>query len=174
LSAQEKFEKESRISRKEVPHGALLFVDSLKLQNNVKWYLEEGLERRTIEAKFKRDKVRYSIEFDTLGHIEDIETETEWKNLENDLRASVSEQLGERCSKHSIVKVQKHHKGNERELLSLMLDNDSKPSVILQYELIVRCRHEKSVDLYEYQFTEKGMLITIAKIIFRNSSHLEY
>jgi len=75
LFAQEKFEMESRLKQNDVPSNALNFIDSLSLKNKVKWYLEEGIERKSIEAKFKRSGKKHSVEFDILGNIEDVEIE---------------------------------------------------------------------------------------------------
>ena len=174
LHAQEKFEKESRIKQKNVPSEALLFIDSLNFKNKIKWYKEEGFNRQSIEAKFKYNKARYSVEFDTLGNMEDIEIEVDWDDLESDIRDSISLQLKKDCLKHKIVKVQKQYKGSESELFLLLKADKKSQSLIIKYELIVRCRQQKKVDLYEYLFENKGVLISISKIIFRNSSHLEY
>jgi len=49
--AQEKFEWKSRFKKNDVPIQSLNFIDSLSWSNKVKWYLEEGIERKSIEAK---------------------------------------------------------------------------------------------------------------------------
>ena len=113
LYAQEKYEKESRIKQKNVPSKALLFIDSLNFKNKIKWYKEEGLYRKSFEAKFKYNKARYSVEFDTLGNIEDLEIEVDWEDLKSNISDSISLQLKIDCIKHKIVKVQKQYKGSE-------------------------------------------------------------
>ena len=70
---QKKFEKESRISKSDLPSFAVDFAALFTDGQRIKWYLEEGLDRNSIEAKYKRDGRHYSVEFDTLGTMEDVE-----------------------------------------------------------------------------------------------------
>jgi len=172
--AQEKFEKESRIKGQAVPPKAIQFIDSLNLKNKVKWFLEEGLERKSIEAKFKNKKKKYSIEFDTLGNIEDVEIEIHWKELQTNLKDSICLYLNNDCLKYKIVKVQIQFSGNQPELLSKLKTPEAMPNLITKYEVIVKCSSKNSVDLFEYLFSDTGKPLSISKIIFKNSSHLEY
>jgi hypothetical protein len=172
--AQEKFEKESRIKPKDVPSKALLFIDSLNLNTNVKWFQEEGPNKKAIEAKFKRNEVRYSVEFDSLGLIEDVEIEVNWSELEFSLIETISSQLQQNCSSYKIEKVQRQFTGSKNDLFTLLTTGNILDLLKMKYEIIVRCKHENKVDLFEYLFNEKGKLISTSKIVFNNSSHLEY
>ncbi|MEZ4934623.1 MAG: hypothetical protein R2788_21160 [Saprospiraceae bacterium] len=86
IHAQVKYEKESRLKEKDVPSIALDFIDSLAVKKKVRWYLEEGFNRTSVEAKFKMDNRKYSIEFDTIGNLEDIEIQVKWDGLNKTLR----------------------------------------------------------------------------------------
>lgn len=174
LFAQDKFEKESRIKPEAVPSRARLFMDSLNLNKKVKWYKEEGLDKESIEAKFKLNKVRYSVEFDTLGKIEDVEIEVDWEDLESHLKDSILFQLKLDCSSHKIVKVQRQFTGIENDLLFLLKTSNVNEHLEIKYEIIIRCEHQKEVGLFEYLFNHNGKLISRSKIVFKNSSHLEY
>jgi len=172
--AQEKFEKESRIKRQSVPSKAVQFIDSLNFKNKVKWFLEEGLERKSIEAKFKNKKKRYSIEFDTLGNVEDIEIEIHWKELQTQIKDSICFHLNNNCLKYKIIKVQIQFSGNQSQLLSKLKTTGSTQNLTTKYEVIVKCNSKNSIDLFEYLFSDAGKPLSISKIIFKNSSHLEY
>ncbi len=174
LSAQEKFEKESRIRLEEVPAEALLFVDSLKVERRVKWYREESLVGTSFEAKFKHDRSCYSVEFDTLGRVEDIEVEIAWADVPSEIRDPIALRLAMDCTRHKVVKVQEQYTGTTSSLLHILRADGGEQPLRTNYELIVRCRQERSVDLYEYLFSGEGGLLSRAKIVFRNSSHLEY
>jgi hypothetical protein len=174
LFAQDKFEKESRIKPKDVPSKALSFIDSLKMDTKVKWYLEEGLNKKSIEAKYKQNKVSYSIEFDSLGKIEDIEIEVNWGDLESGLRESISSQLQQNCSSHRIEKVQRQFTGSENDLFTLLNTRIIFEHLNINYEIIVRCKQLNEVDLFEYLFNNNGKLISTSKIVLKNSSQLEY
>ncbi len=172
--AQEKFEKESRMKEQDVPSKALQFIDSLQIKSNVKWYFEEGLEHNSIEAKFKRDKKKYSIEFDTLGTIEDVEIEIKEKAFSPKLNAAMQAQLQKNCLKHKIVKIQIQYSGTHSALLKQLNSEGIISGITINYELIVQCKSTDGVDLFEYKFNDTGELISKARIIFKNSSHLEY
>jgi hypothetical protein len=174
LFAQDKFEKESRIKVKDVPSKALLFIDTLNLNIKVKWYKEEGLDRKSIEAKFKRSKVKYSLEFNSLGAIEDIEIEVNWGKLESILKDAISLQFQQNCMSYRILKVQRQFTGSDNDLFALLKTGNYFNSPKTKYEIIIRCRLQKKVTLFEYLFNDKGILISKSKIIFKNSSHLEY
>lgn len=172
--AQNKFEKESRIKSKNVPPQALHFVNSLNLNTKVKWYKEEGLNRISIEAKFKRDKAGYSVEFDSAGNIEDIEIEINWSEIEWSLRETIASKLQQNCVSYSIVKVQKQYIGSENDLYALLAAGTNTSLLEAKYELIVKCRQQGSVDLFEYLLNDKGEILSKSKIVYNKSSHLEY
>lgn len=174
LLAQQKFEKESRLKQNEVPSSALNFIDSLKLKNKVKWYLEEGLEGKSIEAKFKRNRKKHSVEFDILGNIEDVEIEIKWDELPTPLKNLISTRLQKDCIKHRIDKIQIQYTGNQMLLFLKLLSGKPTEDLTVKYEIIVKCRSEKSTELFEYLFTDKGHFILASQIIFKPSYHLEY
>lgn len=174
LYAQEKFEKESRIRQKDVPPKAQRFIDSLDLKNKIKWYREEGMNRKSIEAKFKHNKAKHSVEFDTIGNIEDIEVEIIWEDLNLQLKDSISLHLKKRCSKHKIVKTQIQYLGSESDLFLTLKANETNQFVTINYELIVKCKQSKKVELFECLFNDAGTPLSVSKITFKNSSHLEY
>lgn len=172
--AQEKIEKESRIDLTVVPKNAQSFISDLALDNKIKWYLEQGINQTTIEAKFKHNGKKYSVEFDSIGNIEDIEVEISWKDLEAGVKESIKKQLDLNCLKHKINKIQTQYLGNAKNLSFLFKQNSNTQKLETNYELIVRCNQENEVNLFEYLFNHQGKLISKSKIIFRNSSHLEY
>lgn len=174
LHAQEKFERESRIHRRDVPAAALGFVDGLELSGRVRWYLEEGLTRKSIEAKFRLDGARCSVEFDTLGQVEDVEVETDWESLNASVRDSITAQLTKDCSKHRVGKVQVQYTGMDAALLSKLRTGQTDTALTVRYEVMVRCQQPQRVELFEYLFSSSGKVVSAARVVFKNSSHLEY
>ena len=72
--AQNKYEREHRILKSQFPEKALgLITDKLVGAKRVRFYKEIDSAKISYEAKFKKDKLRYSVEFDTEGTLEDIE-----------------------------------------------------------------------------------------------------
>ena len=172
--AKEKFEKESRIKQRDVPQKALDFIDSVNVKTKLKWYVEEGLNRRSIEAKFRQNKKRYSIEFDTLGHVEDVEIEILQTELTTAINDAINNQLKKDCIKNKIEKIQIQYSGTEQELLAKLKNRPSSEKLIVKYEVVVKCTSKNKVELLEYLFNDTGTVLSTSTIVFKNSSHLEY
>lgn len=174
LLGQEKYEKERRIPTKEVPSSALNFIDSINIKSKVKWYLEEGLNAKSVEAKFKRNSKKYSIEFGLPGNLEDAEIEIKFNELPKSLQQSISNQLKKDCLKFKVNKVQIQYSGDPSSVLIKILKSVEHEDLITNYELVIRCKSEKKTALFEFLFSEFGEVISSSEIIFKNSSHLEY
>lgn len=174
LYAQIKYEKESRLKEKDVPTIALDFIDSLAVGRKVRWYFEEGLNRTSIEAKFKMNDQKYSIEFDTVGNLEDVEIQLDWDELNKSLRDSIDFYLGHDCKKFKVKKIQIQYSGDRSVLLPKLKTGESRGNYIVRYEVVAKCCKEENVTLLEYLFSDSGQKLTVSQIVFKNSSHLEY
>ena len=171
---QDKFEKESRVKRADVPSSALKFVDSVGLKSRVKWFREEGLLQKSYEAKFRRNKIKYSVEFDSLGVLQDVEIDLSFEDLQENLRTEIMQEFISTCAGVKIIKVQKQISGSASEMLAFLINGSQTAHLVTKYEFIVSCTVKKKVDMYEYLFSDLGKKISILKIVLKNSSHLEY
>lgn len=174
LFAQEKFEKESRIKQRDVPQKALDFIESANIKGKMKWYLEQGLNRKSIEVKFQQNRKRFSVEFDTLGTIEDVEIELKATELPASLNNTINTQLQDDCIKYKIEKIQVQYSGSEEQLLAKLKNLSSVQNLVTKYEVVVKCTSKNNVELLEYLFTDTGTVLSVSTIVFKNSSHLEY
>jgi signal recognition particle GTPase len=174
LQGQEKYERESRVRRSEVPAAALAFVDSLDYTPRVRWYLEEGLSSNSFEAKFKKNQTRYSLEFSEEGRIEDIEKEIHRKDLNPQTRQAISEYLQNDCRRFRLTKIQRQYTGSDQALFAWLQQGSRAGTLVIRYEIVVRCRSQEGVHLYEYLFDDKGRFLSRSRIVFSKSSHLEY
>lgn len=174
VSAQEKFEKESRIKKKDIPERAKHFIDSLQLQVKVKWYKEETLNQESIEAKYKLQDTHYSIEFNKEGLVEDVEKEIVFEQLVATQKKSITNSIEKECSKYVVKEVQRQYTGCNEELLAFLINGTTTKPLTVKYEVVVKCTHAAGVNLFEYLFSDEGLLLSKQKIVFKNSSHLEY
>ena len=172
--SQQKYEKESRLNHKDVPSTALDFINAVEITNKIKWYAEDGLESKSIEAKFKLNKKRHSVEFDTTGIIQDVEIEINRQELQPQLRDSIHSQLCRICSRYNISKIQVQYSGSQSILLSLLKGEEPIENFTTKYEIITKCVAERKTELFEYLFSDEGKILKTSKIIFKNSSNLEY
>jgi hypothetical protein len=171
---QTKFEKESRLKIRQVPLKAKLFVDSLGFQQKVKWYYEQNLQGNSIEAKSKVERKIYSIEFDTLGNLQDIEIGIGWQDMPAATIENICTALHATYDSFTINKIQVQYKGKPSLLLSLLKKGQTNEQYTTNYELIVKGRMGREVKLYEITFNQLGILTDTAEIIFRNTDNLEY
>ena len=174
MYSQDKFEKERRIKKKDVPVIASSFIDSLKFPAKIKWFAEEGATHKSFEAKFTHNHSKHSIEFDTTGAIEDIEIVIDWKSIDTTVSNTILKQLATNCSQPKISKIQMQYTGSASTLFSFLSNTNNTEPLTIKYEIVVRCKEPNAVHLYEYLFDEKGTIESKTKIVFKNSSHLEY
>lgn len=174
LSAQLKFERESRLQENEVPPLAYQFIQAVEIQSKVKWYYEENLEGNSVEAKYRLDKVRYSVEFDTLGNIQDVEIEVAPSQLDPRLLSSMENELGKHFSKHQWRKIQRQYQGDSIQLQSIAGGDIEDTSITPRYEAEIKGRKETGIALYEITFDQEGQLLQQRQIILKNANHLEY
>lgn len=171
---QTKFEKEHRIKPEEVPSKALQFLHSSNTNFSEKWYYEKNLVGNSVEAKFKYNKAHYSVEFDTLGNIQDIEVETEFHELPEKLQSEITASLQNSYSKFKITRLQIQY-SRPIESFQYFLDNkDLLNKFPVNYELIVKGKSNNQLELYEITFNPNGEMVKTEQIIFRNTDNLEF
>lgn len=171
---QHKYEREYRIDRGEVPEAARFFLDSAGFERRVKWYGEENLSGHSVEAKVKRKHHLYSIEFDTLGQLEDIEIKLHWAEVPEKVREKIKEKLHAAFVHHHIRKTQVQYSGSREQMLALVREQDVQEAYTTRYELIVRGKTKTDVKLYEMLFDAQGKLLQQSDIVLRNTDNLEY
>ncbi|PIY12585.1 MAG: hypothetical protein COZ18_01665 [Flexibacter sp. CG_4_10_14_3_um_filter_32_15] len=169
--AQSKVEIEERIEKKDVPLPAQQFIDSLCFSSKIKWFVEQNYITKTFEAKITANGTTCSIEFDSLGKIEDVEVEISWKKISEDTQGKINEQLNTDFEKHKIKKIQIQYSGKETDLLNFRTNTEN---LTIKYEIVVKGQKESKIEFYEYLFSEKGELENKVQFDFRNTDHLEY
>jgi len=171
---QEKFEREGRISKSERPDFAIQFGTIFTENQCIKWYLEEGLERHSIEAKYKRNGQRYSVEFDTLGVLEDVEIQVKAKSIPVKTREIIKNRLLADGESYKVDKIQIQYTGEKEALKEVSKSGNCSADCVIRYELIVRIKKDKQLSSFEYLFSEDGAFLQRSEIIIQTSSNLEY
>lgn len=170
--SQTKIEREYRIRANNVPANAINYIDSLSLKK-VKWYKEINSETSSYEAKFRLNKNKYSIEFDSLGKLEDIEVEINLKSLSNDTKNIICSQLDSIFEKCKITKIQKQYKTTALNLL-MFISNKEATIKLNGYEIVVKGKENGSNNIYELFFSGDAILETKSVIVLKNTDHLEF
>src|SRR5690606_31356945 len=113
-----KYEREYSIKKSEVPLKANNFINET-LNGKVKWYGEENLKGKAIEAKGKKDKKLYSVKFDTLGNVQDVEVVVSFKSLSKEIQSKIQKELKGQFSSIKIIKTQIQWLGSQEVLKQL-------------------------------------------------------
>ena len=173
--SQVKFEKERRVKSVEVPLAAFNFIQEFIPGRKVKWFYEEGTFGNSYETKFKKNGFKYSIEFDTIGKIQDVEIIIQIDEIEGYIYENIKTRLNQILENYSIQKSQIQYVGNIYDLLSL---NDLKKAHIQQlgiaYELVVKGKIDGEVKLIEFNFSQTGDFIHQSELHLQNFDNLEY
>lgn len=172
--SQYKFEKEYRIDTENVPAIALQFITNCSFTKKVKWYKEESQDGISFEAKTKYQKHKFSIEFDTTGHILDVEKKLKTKQLSSSNQNVIEKALSASFEKYKIVKLQEQWTGNEETLLELIQKNESSGLYQVRYEIVVKGKKDGSKNLYEVLLDTTAKVLNISKIIERPTDNLEF
>jgi sporulation protein YlmC with PRC-barrel domain len=158
----------------DLPEFALNFSSIFEDKQRIKWYLEESLDGKSIEAKYKRNGKRFSVEFDTLGNLEDVEIIIREKEIPSAAFEKMCLKLQEDCESFRIDKLQIQYTGVATALKAVSVSGNCLSNCEVRYELVVRMKKDKEVVSFEYLFNEDGTLEKRAEIIIQTSSNLEY
>lgn len=173
-AAQEKLEKEYRAAPRDIPASARQYVDSFHFPGKVKWYVEEGLTQKSLEAKTGKGENRFSIEFGMDGHFQDLEVQRDWNTLDTNVKTRIEARLRADFSGHKIDKVQVQYSGDPEAVQEFVLNALHPDRVTVKYELEVEGTADGGRALFEYTFTSSGDFEKRKKVILRPSDNLEF
>lgn len=174
VNGQVKYEREYNLKKGEVPALALTFVDSCCRQARVKWYGEESLQGKSIEAKVRKKGSLLSIEFDTSGHVEDVEKKIRMDQIPLFVRPAIANNLDSLFQKYTVQKVQVQWVGSDRALHDLIQKENSTLSYTTRYEIVLKGRKQKEAKMYELLFDSDGRVLSVLEILQRNTDNLDY
>lgn len=172
--AQKKYEREYDIKPEAVPERAMKFISSVFKNSRVRWYGEESLTDRSIEAKLKDSGKQYSIEFDVSGQIQDIEIRIKMNQIHEKARTLLKDNLSRVFTRYKVTKTQLQWKGNENALKQALLSDKLPEGVETRYELVLRATKDKKAGYYEVLCESNGAIVRISEIVQRNADNLIY
>jgi hypothetical protein len=172
--AQLKYESEYRMKSKMIPHSAKQFIKSIGPDSKVKWYKEIGLKDVSFEAKFKHKKKKFSIEFDTLGILQDVEFVINKSEIAPVLYNKIERQLDSLYHKWKFQKIQTHYTGANSDLITSINKNKPSETIKVSYEIVLKGTALGNTQLYEITFNDQGEIQDIKQIVLDKADHLEY
>ncbi|MEB2781016.1 hypothetical protein U3A58_11485 [Algoriphagus sp. C2-6-M1] len=171
--AQVKIEREFGIKENEVPKEARDWLyDAFESTRRIKWYKEVFESGYSYEAKFKLQGEFYSVEFDSIGRIQDVEVELDFEKLPSDLQNGLKAYLSTDYKSSDIKRIQIQYSG-ESDDLEDFFDENRLEGILTRYEIEYIGPDENGAsELWEGLFSEDGQLIQKRKIILTPSENL--
>lgn len=174
--AQNKYEREFRIKKSQFPKKALSYIDEkLEDARRIRFYKETDSARVSYEAKFKKDRLYYSVEFDEDGALEDIEVLIKSVDIPNETFERINNYLRKEFAKYRIQKIQQQYpvlNGATEATVKNAFQNLMLPTI--KYELIVSGKRNKGYAQYEILFDAKGHFEKLRKSLPPNYDHVLY
>lgn len=172
--AQHKYEREFRIKSETIPQSAIELIDSISADSKIKWYKEISLNDITLEAKFKYNKKKFSVEFDTLGKLQDVEFVIKKREISPKVYNKIKSKLDSVYRKWKFQKIQIHYSGKSSHIVDAIRKNEPSESIKIAYEIVLKGKNLEDTNLYEITFNEQGEVQNILLIIQDKADHLEY
>lgn len=176
-SAQNKYEQESRIDKADFPNSAYLLIeDYLKDAKRMRFYQEIDSTKKSYEAKFKKGRLRYSVEFDEQGTLEDVEFKIKVRDIPNDTWGAIQSYLDKNHYKHRVKKIQQQYPLREEKSVEKTLHNAFQNLILpdVNYELVFSAKESGGFQEYEALFDYEGQLIRLRKSFPPSYDHVLY
>jgi len=174
--AQTKQEREFRIDKEDFPTQSLkVLLPYIKEVKKVRHYKETDGQKISYEAKFKKDKLRYSVEFDSLGNLEDVEFIIKKNDIPSGSFINLQNYLKNKHKKVKVKKIQQQYLavGTEpKKVLKEAFQNLLLPSI--RYEIVISSKEEKGYQYYEVTFDHQGNHLSSRKFSDSNYDHVLY
>ncbi len=177
LAAQNKYERSYRIRKSQFPEKALNFIsEKLEAASQVKFYKETDSTKTSFEAKFKKDRLWYSIVFDKDGLLEDIGILIKPVDIPDDSFAKIETYLENYFSKYRIRKLQQQYlitgEVTQETTIKNAFQNLMLPDMV--YELFVKGKKDGTRTDFEITFDAEGNPIHMRKALPANYDRVLY
>lgn len=174
--SQNKYEQEFRIKKSQFPDQAYALISAYILHaKDVRFYQEIDGTKKSFEAKFKKKRLRYSIEFDEQGQLEDIEFRIKENDIPNTTWSNINQYLKRHFLRLRIKKIQQqyplHAKNPEKTLQDAFWNL---PLPYINYELVFSAKKDKGFQTYEALFNAEGDIVHLRKSFSPGYDHVLY
>lgn len=170
---QKKQEQEFRIDKDELPQGIITELSEyLKEVKRLRFYKELDGEKSSYEVKFKKDRLRYSVEFDENGTLEDVEFIIEPTDIPEKTLEQIARHLTSKHGKYRVKKIQQQYLNGDdtQKTLKNAFQNLLLPDI--RYELIIATKNTEGYGEYEITFDALGKHLLTRKSVNTKYDHV--
>ncbi|WP_231555176.1 hypothetical protein [Cellulophaga sp. Hel_I_12] len=174
-TAQVKYEREFRIKKSQFPAIAhQVLKNNLQGAKRLKFYKEIDSTNISYEAKFKKSRLWYSIEFNKEGVLEDIEITINEVDIPNETFDKIHHFLTTNFISYKIKKIQQQYvnNGDEAKVIKDAFQNLMLPYI--NYEIMCSGKKDKAYQDFEILFNSEGIFKSIRKSLPANYDHVLY
>jgi hypothetical protein len=175
--SQTKTEKEERIPASEFPKSARNYFNIISQDvAYLKYYRETDGDKKSFEVKFKYKKEHYSVEFDTLGKLKDIEIVIKQKHIPKTTTTEISKYFKDNFKKTKIIKIQKQYvnttdKTDQQFIHKILKTPYNKHT---HFEIIAEIKTPEKHELRAFNFSRYGKFESFRTITSSSYEHALY
>lgn len=171
--SQEKIEREVKVKSSQVPTPAKEWLaDAFEELRKPKWYLEYSQNGKSFEAKFHLNNYFYSVEFDSLGKLQDVEIEIPSSEIPTETWTKIQRYFSGEFNEVSVQKIQRQLIGKEDDVEDFFDENESE-GVTIRFEIVFEGKND-TWQVWEGLFDELGTLISVVKVQSRPLDNLVF
>jgi len=177
MQGQNKYEREYRIRKSQFPEKAHQFIaEQLSEARRIRFYRETDSSNISYEAKFKKDKLHYSVEFDEKGQLEDIEILINQIDIPSESFSNIRQYLDSSFHKYRIRRIQQQYVVTSGEKLETTLRNAFQNLLLpgINYELMIAGKRAKNYMDFEILFDSEGNFLSVRTSLPPNYDHVLY
>lgn len=174
---QDKMEREYRIKKSQFPKAGLRILEvELGKVKRLRFYKERDSNEISYEAKFKKDRLWYSVEFSKVGDLEDIEVTIQELDIPKDSWQQLNSYLNDKFAQFRIKKIQQQYISLKEQSTAKTFRQAFQNLILphINYEIIVSGKTEKGFEDFEILFDAEGNFKTIRKSLPPNYDHILY
>ncbi len=176
LYGQIKYEREHRIKKSQFPNKALHYIgEKLEGSRKIRFYKEIDSSVVSYEARFKKDRLRYSVQFNEQGELEDVALLIKPVDIPEDTYNAINQYLGAEFNKYRIRRMQQRYPvvtANAEKTIKNAFQNLLLPSI--KYKLTVAGRKDKKRQQYNVLFDAEGNFENLRRSLPPNYDHVLY
>lgn len=176
IHAQHKYEREFRILKSQFPADAITLINNnVQDVKRLKFYKEIDSTITTFEAKFKKDKLRYGIQFNADGALENIQFLIKPTDIPNETFIRIKSYLNNTFSKYRIRRMQQQY-SSINDITEKVFENAFQNLILptINYKIIVTGKKDKGFTDYELLFNADGDLRNIRTSLPQNYDRILY
>lgn len=171
-NAQLKIEREYRIKAELVPQQAVTYIRDLFPDSRIRWFGEINAKGYFVEAKFRANRKKYSIKFDSTGVFKDVEKVIRFRKLSDEQQTRFENTLDSLFTRYKIVKIQAQWIGNAHDIRTFLQEGTIAPAIEKNFEFVLRGKNAEGTAYREILFDESGNIKRNVKLSEGNTNHL--